>query len=91
MELNPVQKMDFVNPNNERELLNASISNVEEMLDELATGLHLAEERQLTLIKTGDIKSSVYADTKEAIEDLKKEIHDNKVELKRLRDLRAKL
>jgi cob(I)alamin adenosyltransferase len=83
--------MDSVNPNNKIELLNASIKNMEEMLDEVKYGLDLARARQITFVKTGDINTSEYEATKELIDELEKEFDDYKRKLSALRKERAEL
>jgi hypothetical protein len=83
--------MDQVNPNNERELLNASIKNMEEMLDEVDEGIVAARQRQLTFVKTGEINTSPYEATKTLLEDLEKEYAFYKKKLSELRKERAEL
>jgi len=83
--------MDQVNPNNERELLNASIKNMEEMLDEIDSGIVAARERQITFVKTGEINTSPYEATKTLLEDLEKEYDFYKKKLAELRKERAEL
>jgi len=83
--------MDQVNPNNERELLNASIRNMEEMLDEIDEGMVAARARQLTFVKTGEINTSPYEATKTLLEDLEKEYDFYKKKLTELRKERAEL
>ncbi len=83
--------MDQVNPNNERELLNASIKNMEEMLDEIDEGIVAARARQLTFVKTGEINTSPYEATKTLLEDLEKEYDFYKKKLAELRKERAEL
>jgi hypothetical protein len=83
--------MDQVNPNNERELLNASIKNMEEMLDEIDNGIVAARERQVTFVKTGEINTSPYEATKTLLEDLEKEYDFYKKKLTELRKERAEL
>ena len=83
--------MDQVNPNNERELLNAAIRNMEEMLDEIDTGIVAARERQITFVKTGEINTSPYEATKTLLEDLEKEYDFYKKKLTELRKERAEL
>lgn len=82
---------DQVNSNNKIEFLNASIRNMEEMLDEVSYGLKLAQERQLTFIKTGDLNTSEYEATKSMIEDLEKEYEFYRKKLSGLRKERAEI
>lgn len=83
--------MDQVNPNNERELLNASIKNMEEMLDEIDSGIVAARQRKLTFVKTGEINTSPYEATVNLLEDLEKEYDFYKKKLADLRKERAEL
>jgi len=83
--------MDQVNPNNERELLNASIKNMEEMLDEIDSGIVAARERQITFVKTGEINTSPYEATKTLLEDLEKEYDFYKKKLAELRKNKAEV
>lgn len=83
--------MDQVNPHNERELLNAKIKNMEEMLNEVDYGIILARDRQLTFVKTGEINTSPYEATKTLLEELEKEYDFYKTELAKVRKERAEL
>jgi hypothetical protein len=83
--------MDQVNPNNKTELLNAAIRNMEEMLDEIDTGIVSARQRQITFVKTGEINTSPYEATKTLLEDLEKEFDFYKRKLSDLRKERAAL
>jgi hypothetical protein len=82
---------DQVNANNKKEFLNASIRNMEEMLDEVSYGLELARDRQVTFIKTGDLNTSEYEATKIMIEDLEKEYAFYIKKLSELRKERAEI
>jgi hypothetical protein len=83
--------MDQVNPEDKRELLNAAIRNMEEMLDEVDYGIRLARDRQLTFVKTGEINTSPYEATKTMLEELEKEYSFYKEKLSDLKRERSDL